>query len=625
MNKQFFYLITIFLALTTALSAKSTDTQTLLPITVTATRTDTNTRLVSSTLITREDIERLQVNTIEEALRGVAGVNISNSGGLGKQTAIFLRGTNSSQVLVMIDGIRVGSATVGTTAFEFMPIEQVESIEVVRGPRSSLYGSEAIGGIIHIRTRRGGDNGFQPTLTASTGSHGHHRYGGGVSGTYGDTWYNVNINHEQSNGYDSCDSITFPNFFACFVDEPDSDGFRNESGSARLGHKFSDWLTVEGHALYSDGDTAFDGSTFSGNQTDFVHQVFGGEAKIKPIDFWQLTLRGGESRDRQKFKFNGADTGAFNTERISLTVQNDFAISPDHVLTLGYDYLDDRIDSPTDFQQNARNNHGYFGQYQGHIENHEIILGLRHDDNEQFGHHDTWNAAWGYQFTNGIEVSASYATAYKAPTFNDLYFPTFIIIPGVLEFPTSNPNLNPERSRSFELGIGGQHAWGHWSLNAYVTHIKDLIVLDSAFIPQNIGKARIRGLELIAGGYFYGFEITSNLTLLNPENRGSGSNNGKLLPRRAEQVYRLDIDRRFGHFSFGGSFIAEGRRFDDAASTRRISGFVTLDLRAEYEIIDGLIAQAKVNNVLDKHYQTIAGYDQDNLNLFFTLRYNPEI
>lgn len=619
MNKYFFHIATAFWVLSTPLQAETTDIETLAPITVTATRTSTDTRLVSSTLITRADIERLQANSIQEALRGIAGVNISNSGGLGKQTAIFLRGTNSSQVLVLVDGIRVGSATVGTTAFEFVLIEQVESIEVVRGPRSSLYGSEAIGGIIHIRTRRGGDNAFQPTFTAGTGSHDRHRYGAGVSGTYEDTWYNININHEQSNGYDSCDSITFPDFFACFVDEPDNDGFRNESGSARLGHKFSDWLTIEGHALYSDGDTAFDGSIFSGNQTDFVQQVFGGEAKIKPVDFWQLTLRGGESRDRQKFKFNGANAGAFNTERISLTVQIDFTINPDHVVTLGYDYLDDRVDSTTNFQQNARYNHGYFGQYQGHIKNHEIILGLRHDDNEQFGHHDTWNTAWGYQFNNGIEVSASYATAYKAPTFNDLYFPDFF------GFATSNSNLDPERSRSFELGVGGQHQWGHWAMNAYVTHIKDLIVLDNFFIPQNIGDARIRGLELIAGGQFFGFDINSNLTLINPENRSSGANGGNLLPRRAEQVYRLDIDRRFGRFSLGTSFIAEGRRFDDAANTRRISGFVSLDLRAQYEIINGLVVQAKVNNVLDKHYQTVAGFDQDNLNVFFNLRYSPAL
>ncbi|MGR9100433.1 MAG: TonB-dependent receptor domain-containing protein [Gammaproteobacteria bacterium] len=594
------------------------ETSDLPPMTVTATRTEMNTRLISTTLITREDIERLQVNTVEQALRGIAGINIGNSGGLGKQTSIFLRGTNSSQVLVLIDGIRVGSATSGTTPFELVPIEQIESIEVVRGPRSSLYGSEAIGGIIHIHTRRGGEKAFQPTFSAGTGSHDRHRYGAGVSGNAWDTWYNINVSHEQSNGYDSCSSI---GFYGCFLfaDESDRDGFRNESGSARLGHRFADWLSVEGHALYSDGDTEFDGSVFSGNQTDFVEQVIGGETRIDPFDFWRVTFKGGESRDRQRFKFNGADVGFFNTERVSFTAQNDFSLGDDHLLTLGYDYLDDRVGSSTDFQVTARHNHGYFAQYQGHFLRNEIILGIRHDDNEQFGHHDTWNAAWGYAFDNGIEVSASYATAYKAPTFNDLYFPDFF------GFPTANPDLSPERSKSFELGVGGRHDWGHWSLNGYLTYIDDLIALDAAFVPQNIATARIMGLEAIAGGEWFGFIVNANLTLLEPENLSSGPDHGNVLPRRAEQVFRLDIDRRFGPFGLGGTVIAEGRRFDDAANTRRLGGFVTLDLRAEYELIDNLTVQARVNNILDKHYQTVAGFDADDLNLFFTLRYSPDI
>ena len=595
----------------------------LSPLTVTSTRTSQSSKLVSTTLITREDIERLQINTIEEALRGIAGINITNAGGLGKLTAISLRGTESDHVLVLIDGIRVGSASVGQTAFEHLPISEIESIEVVRGPRSSLYGSEAIGGIIHIHTRRGAATTVKPTFSVGTGSHDRQRYSVGVSGSTADSWYNLNLSHEESSGYNSCSS-----FSACFTVEPDDDGYRNESGSVRLGHRFTDWLLAEGHILYSDGDTEFDADFTTGNQSDFIQQVIGGQVKIQPTDFWGVTLKAGESRDRLKTNYNGAFLSHFNTERLSLSVQNDIRIGEDHLLTLGYDYLNDRVDAMyvdtiffngfNGFDETSRHNHAFFAQYQGNFYNHELVLGIREDNDEQFGQHTTWNAAWGYQFSNGFNVSAAYATAYKVPNFIDLYTPF-----DPANFFFGNPDLQPERSRSYELGIGGQHQWGQWSVNSYVTYIRNLIQYVFATRgPQNVDKARILGLEMIVGTQLYGFDINASLTLLEPEDRSS-ANKGDVLPNRAEQIFRFDVDRTIGSFGLGATVIAEGHRFD--AFGNRAAGFVTLDLRAEYEIIDNLIVQAKVNNVLDKHYQTVAGFDQDNLNLFFTLRYSPEL
>ncbi len=583
----------------------------LSPVTVTATRTSQASKLASSTLIEREDIERLQLNSIEEVLRGVAGINIANNGGLGKTTSIFLRGTESDHVLVLIDGVRVGSATTGTTAFQHIPIAQVESIEVVRGSKSSLYGSEALGGIIHIRTRNGADNAFQPTLSASIGSHDRYRYSGSVSGQIENSWYNFSLSREQSHGFDACNSDALS--FGCFTDEPDADGYHNNAGSLRLGHNFNDRVLVEAYGLYAAGDTEFDGN-FQ-NEAEFVQQMVGGQIKAKTTDFWDITFKAGESRDRSKNKLNGSFSSYFDTNRFSLSLQNDFHIGENHLFSVGYDYLNDEVESSTAYEENERYNHAVFGQYQGEFYGHRLVLGFREDYNQQFGNHDTWNAAWGYTFDNNITVSASYGTAYKAPTFNELYFPDF-----------GNSELKPERSRSYEIGISGEHDWGFWSVNHYHTYISDLIAFDSStFAPNNIGKARIRGGEAIVGTQLFGFDMQAQLTLMNPENRSQGSNSGNLLPRRAEQVFRFDLDRRFDDFSIGASVLAEGRRFDDLANSRRLSGYVTFDLRAEYTLFDQLTAQAKVNNVLDKQYQTAAGYDADGLNLFFTLSYTPKL
>ena len=583
----------------------------LSPITVTATRTSQETKLASTTLITRQDIERLQVNSIEDALRGIAGINIANNGGLGKSTSIFLRGTESDHILVLIDGVRVGSATTGTAAFQHIPISQIESIEVVRGAKSGLYGSEALGGIIHIRTRDGADNTFQPILSASIGSYDRYRYSGNIAGQIENSWYNFSLSREQSHGFNACsfDATTF----GCFTDEPDADGYHNNSGSLRLGHNFDNRVLIEAYGLYAAGDTEFDGNRQ--NEATFIQQMVGGQVKVRATNFWDFIFKAGESRDRSKNKFNGQFFSYFDTNRFSLTAQNDFQIAENHLFTLGYDYLVDEVESSTKYGESERYNHAFFAQYQGKFYGQQLVLGFREDYNQQFGKHDTWNAAWGYTFDNNITISASYATAYKAPTFNELYFPNF-----------GNADLNPERSHNYEIGISGEHNWGRWSVAHYHTYISDLIAFDnSIFAPNNISNARIRGVDAIISTQLFGFDIQANLTFLNPENRDYGVNSGKLLPRRAEQSFRLDIDKRIDDLSFGASFIAEGRRFDDLSNSRSLSGFTTLDLRAEYTLFDQITAQAKINNILDKQYQTAAGYNSDDLNLFFTLTYSPEI
>jgi vitamin B12 transporter len=580
---------------------------TLSPITVTATRTEKESNLVSTTVIKRADIERLQVNSVEEALRGIAGINISNNGGLGKTTSVFMRGTNSDHVLVLIDDVRVGSATLGTTPFENLPISEIDSIEVVRGAKSSLYGSEALGGVIHIHTRSGANKKFKPVFSVSAGSHDHYRYSAGLSGTVADSWYNLNVTQEQTQGFNATSNTK----------ELDHDGYDNHSGSVRVGHKFSDRLLLEGHALIANGYNEFDGSYQ--NQSNFNQQVFGGQVKFKATDFWNFTFKAGDSLDLTKNKLNSVYKSYFNTERFSLSAQNDFTLAEHHLLSVGYDFLSDNVKSSDTYDKSQRNNHAGFAQYQGQLDDHQLTLGGRLDHNQQFGDHTTWNAAYGYHFLDAFNLSASYSTAYKAPTFNQLYYPNF-----------GNASLMPERSKNYEVGINGKHDWGQWAVNFYQIDIKDLIIFDpnNNYLPSNISAARIRGMDATASTQLLGFNLQGNLTLLSPENRGdrgTAANAGKILPRRAQETFRLDIDKRIADFSAGASFRAEGRRFDDPGNQQRLAGFATLDLRAEYTLLNQLTLQAKVNNLLNKQYQTVKGYNTDDLNVFFTLRYTPDI
>lgn len=585
----------------------------LAPVVVTASRTaeTADETLASVTVITREDIERTQALSVEEVLRGLAGISIANNGGLGKNTSLFLRGTESDHVLVLIDGIKVGSATLGQAAFQDFPLEQIERIEVVRGPRSSLYGSEAIGGVIQIFTRRGGGP-IRPYFSAGAGTHSTSSLVAGLQGGGERSWFHLGLSNLDTQGFNACTGKPFPGGAGCFTIEPDADGYRNRAGSLRLGHRFDNGAEVDFHALRAKGQNEFDG-TFV-NESESVQQVIGGRLKFSPLSRWQVSLSAGQSRDESDNLLNGAFRSRFDTRRDLFSLQNDFALGANQLATIGFDHQNDRVDSTTAFPVTSRRNEGFFAQYLARLGALDLQASLRHDDNEQFGGETTGSAAWGYELIKGLRFTASYGTAFKAPTFNELFFPGF-----------GNPNLQPEESRSVEVGLEGiGRAW-RWSLHAYQTQVDNLIAFDAAtFLPQNIDEARLRGIEGIANGTVAGWRIAAHATLLDPENRSSGPNRGKVLPRRAEQSFRLEVDRDIGRATLGATVVAEGRRFDDLANTRRLGSYATVDLRAEYRPHKDWAVQLKVGNVLDKDYETAAFFPQDGTNVFVTLRYRPQ-
>lgn len=586
-------------------------------VTVTATRTERSVEesLASVTVIDRDEIERRQAQSVQEVLRGVPGLSIANNGGLGKSTSVFLRGTESGHVLVLIDGVRAGSATTGTAAFQDIPIDQIERIEIVRGPRSSLYGSEAIGGVIQIFTRKGGE-GFKPYLSFGAGSHSMYKATGGVSGGNDRAWYSLNGSRLETRGFNACAGRPFSlGGGGCFTRQPDDDGYRNTSGSARAGYRFDNGLEIEGNLLHAEGENEFDGN-FQ-NRSTFVQQMVGGRLKYSPFEFWTTSLRAGRTLDESDNFRDRRFSSTFDTQRVNVTWQNDFALAEGHLLTLGLDYYNDQVDSTTDYAVDSRDDKAGFAQYQLTLGGFDAILGTRVDDNEQFGVHPTGNVALGYGLDNGIRLSASWGRAFKAPTFNQLYFPGF-----------GNPILAPETSESWEVGITGQHWDVAWALNGYHTEIDDLIATVCGRVScfaENQDRARILGLEAQASTRLWGFDIAANLSLIDPKNLSEGANHGNRLPRRAQTMFRFDLDRSVGPVRVGTTVYGEGRRFDDAANTQRLAGYVTVDLRASVDLYRGLSLEGRVANLLNKQYQTARFFYQDDLNFFLTVRYAPDV
>lgn len=577
---------------------------------ITATRTEQRAgqSLASVSVLDREDIERSQAQSVPDLLRRLPGISLSSNGGPGKATSLYLRGSESDHVLVLIDGIKAGSVSSGGASFQDLPVELVERIEVVRGPRSSLYGSEAIGGVIQIFTRKGAEQGLSPWAYAGAGSQSTYEGSAGVAAGDGRGWFTLGVSSLDTDGIDAKAN-------GASGHEPDRDGYRNLSGSLRGGYRFDNGLELDGSLLQVDSHNDYDSVNsrrtkgFDANN-DGVQRVIGGRARFAPLEPWRVTLAAGRSEDKSDAYQDGAFYSRFDSRRDSASWQNDLELAPGHTLTLGYDWQQDELSSSVDYAVTSRDNRGTFAQYLGNAGRHDWQLSLRHDDNQQFGSRNTGNAAWGYALSEAVRAFVSYGTAFKAPTFNELYYPDY-----------GNPDLDAETSRSLELGVAGQHGWGHWGVNLYRTVVDDLIAYDSARrAPDNIDQARIRGVELQLGSQWRDWVWNANASLLDPESRASGSR-GNDLPRRARQLFNFDLDRRFDALSLGASLHAEGRRYDDLANNNRLAGFATLDLRGEYQLSPEWRLQARLSNLLDADYQTTLGYEQPGRAVLFGVRY----
>ena len=590
------------------LSVPATAADSPLKIVVTPTRTaqTVDESLASVSVVDRKQIEQRQARTVEDALRGLPGLDFSNNGGRGRATQVFMRGAEGDHVLVLVDGVKVGSPTLGQTQFENLPIGQIERIEVVRGPRSSLYGSEALGGVIQIFTRKGGGP-LTPSFSVTGGSHETGEATAGLSGGGANSWFNLSASGTDTQGINACRGV--PGLAGCFVNEPDDDAYRSVSGSARAGMRFDNGVEMDAHYLRTESESFFDGGFV--NESENMQQVLGGSLRASPHAIWRATLLGGRSWDDSDNFRNGVKMSRFDGRRDTLSLQNDFTLAPQHVISLGADYQKDRISSDTAYPVTSRDNYGVFGQYQAGTGRHNAVFGLRRDDNEQFGGKTTGNAAYGYDLTRALRVTASYGTAYKAPTFNELYFPFF-----------GDPDLDPETARTIEAGISGNHALGKWAVHVFHTRLENLIAFDAARrLAANVDDARIRGLELEAGAVLAGWAAQASLTLLDPENRSNGANRGNVLPRRAEESLRLDTDRDFGRFTAGASMIAAGKRYDDLANRQKLDPYVTFDLRGGYRVTDHWLLQGRAENLLDRDYETAAFFNQPGRSLFITLAY----
>lgn len=591
-------------------------------------------------VFTRQDIDRLQPVNVVDLLSRVPGVQIRQSGGRGSATGVFIRGTSTAQTLVLIDGVRVGSATAGGAngALEHLNIEQIERVEVLRGSRSVMYGADAIGGVIQIFTRRGNGQNLVPRVRYAIGNKGVQERSIGLSGGNEKTSFNLGLSLDDDKGFNRTTRSDNA--------DKDHDTYRNKSVSLALDHKFNERFSVGTTLLEQHAKSEYD-STGLGPNTKYFSKTVTSSASIfsslQITDFWKTRLELGHSQD----KLAGYDKLSnpkhqydINTYRNSIGWLNTISLNKQNELLLGVDYHKDKVRSTTNYDRKNRWNQAGFIQHSFNSEWFRTELGLRHDKNQHYSSKNSWNAALTVPVNPNNSLTLSYAEGFRAPSFNDLFYPAECYpasVWGPAYCSNPNPNLRPEQSKTYELQLRS-HLTDIVSLEAsiYRSDIRNAIVFTdysdgSGGQPENIGTARINGFEASVIHQFETVRTALNLSIMDARDRDSERNN--LLPARARRTVSFDVDKQLGIFSAGVTWRASSHSFQDTANDQRVAGYGIVDLRGSWAATNELNFGLRLGNIFDKKYSRSVynyggkqrGYREDRATIQASVTWSPKL
>lgn len=591
---------------------------------ITANRTaeDRKDSTAAVTVFTRADIDRLQPTNVADLLSRVPGVQIQQSGGRGSTTYLSIRGTKTAQTLVLVDGMRVGSVTAGgaSGALEHLSIDQIERIEVLRGPRSAVYGSDAIGGVIQVFTRRSTDEGLQGRVRVAAGNKGLWERSAGVSGGDQDTRFNLSASLDEMTGFNRT-STKGDNLGS------DHDAYRNKAISFNLQHAFSEQLSAGVSVLDQRGKSEYDDIYSTGTQKPYVNFTASSVATfvdLQATEQWGSRLELGHSEDKLAGKYklfnNTYAVYDINSYRDSVAWLNNFQINDQHVVRAGADYLRDKVrtDSSVIYDKDSRWNKAAFVQYNYKGELFGTEIGLRHDKNQQFGSVNTWNAALSAPVGELNEFVLSYAEGFRAPTFLELYYPNF-----------SNPALKAEKSKSYELQWRSQLTeLVYLESSIYRTDIRNAIVsnINTSYVPENIEQARINGLETSLKHDVFGAQGALSLSFVDSRDRETGHQ----LALISKRTLSYDLDKQLGVFGIGGTWRVASKSFNDAKNKQEIAGFGTMDLRGSWQATQDLGVDLRLANIFDKGYTQklytpTNGYREDRFTVLLGMTWTPNL
>ena len=578
------------------------------PVVVTASRTEQPLLdlLADVTWIGPDEIAASGVDSLAQLLQRQPGTEIVTTGGPGSTSGVFLRGANTDQTLVLVDGMRVASSTTGTAALEAIPLSQIDHIEILRGPASSLYGADAIGGVIQIFTRQGAP-GFNANASGGYGTYNTADVTAGIGGSTDTLRLSALVDARHSTGFPAIANPQNPLY------EPIDDGYKEASVSASGNWTYGPGQQLVAQFLRSRLNAQFDNGDSYDNRTITTLQSWQVTSNNRLAPYWisRLTAGNGSDNSVSETAFGNAP---FLTNQHQYAWQNNFTL-PQGLLTAAIERLEERVSTNPAFPVNERDTNSALAIYQLRAGDQALQANLRVDDSNQYGSHTTGAIEYGYRLSSQWRVTASYATAFKAPTFNDLYYPGF-----------SNPNLVPETSRNIEGGVYGNGTAGdaQWDLRAvgWYNRVTDLIVFEcnadfSICAPQNVRDATLKGIEFGGALTWHATQVRGSLDLQSPRDDTTGLQ----LPRRALRHGAVAVTQQVGPVSLGAEVVASSLRYDDAANTVKMGGYAILNLTAEWPLGHGVALFARGDNVFNKNYQLAADYSTGGQQLFVGLRW----
>ncbi|MCG5046099.1 TonB-dependent vitamin B12 receptor BtuB [Enterobacteriaceae bacterium 155047] len=583
----------------TAFSGWAQDSADSLVVTANRFQQPVNTVLAPTDVVTREDIDRWQSRTVLDVMRRLPGVDIAQNGGMGQSSSLFVRGTEAKHVLVLVDGIPVARPGISNSSdIDQIPVSLVQRIEYIRGPRSAIYGSGAIGGVVNIITMAGEE---RSQINAGVGSKGYQEYDGTYRKRFGDTVVTAAGAYQTTKGFNVQPHSTYSG-------DNDRDGYRNKLFWGGIEHKFNDYFDgsfrgygYASNADYDQGNYGYDGGndehqnyTQSWDAAMRFHsgiyssQLVANYQRIKDYNYSSQTWRyaPGYSLDDMEQRY----------------IQWGNNVIVGHgAISGGVDWKQEKLMSlgTTSSDHYKRDNTGLYLTGQQQIDSVTLEASGREDHDEQFGWHGTWQTAAGWEFVDDYKVTLSYGTGFLAPSLGQQF--------GAERFGiSSNPNLKPEESKQWEAGLEGLTGPVDWRLSTYRYEIQNLIDYNNnAYF--NVKSATIKGLEWTANVTTGPVDHRLTLQYVDPRD----DETGKQLYRRAKQQVKYDLSGQAYSLGWDVTWQYIGERYDyDYDNARRVQmGGVSLwDVALSYPVTSHLTVRGKIANLFDKDYETVYGY-----------------
>ncbi|MGY8858243.1 MAG: TonB-dependent receptor plug domain-containing protein [Pseudomonadales bacterium] len=587
-------------------------------IVVTATRTPTKTSnvIAQTRVINKEELQRYQGQTVLDVLKRQPGIAFKQNGGLGASSNFYMRGYDSKQVLVLIDGIRYSSVSAGGAALNLLPADQIDRIEVLYGASgSSIYGADAMGGVIQVFTKGSNIDRSSMSVTAGIGSNDHYVYGASaqLANTNGTT-LSLSASHNETDGINA----TRPD--PSNQNDPynkDADGFESDSVSLAVNQRFGDTLLTGASILYSKSTTEYDDGIFEDVHADQENGAAQAYVDWQYMPDASVKLQYGHSVDKSESYAKYPNVFDGTQDQISLVGKNKLLAGE---AVYGLEYLTQDLDS-TAYSIDDRDVTSAFFGYIVDVDQFNGQANLRYDDNSQYGDETTYNLGGAYHISPDWRIGTSYAKGFRAPTFNDIY-------PGY----GGNPDLKPETSDNYEAFVEYSTPLQSTRLTGYYNDVEDLISYVASPTPtnpyagatQNVNEAKIKGLSLTSDWAIDNYLFGGSYDYQQAEDNSGGSNDGNYLPYRPEHKGLVYIGYRLPSLDIRAEYQYVGNYYSRITNTEAqfVDNYGLLNISGSYELTDNLSMTARLNNITNEDYITDIGYNTDGINYFTSLTYN---